>query len=266
MTAWFRNGFIDDRDALMLFLEELAVRAGDRILELRHLTEDVVTKDDGSPVTLADREAEAIIVSTLRERLPDVVVVSEENAASHTQVPTRQFFLVDALDGTREFVRKNGKGAYTVNIALVEEGVSVAGVVYAPALERLFGGFVGGRAWEETGGRRRGIVVREPGEAGLISISSRSHPDGETVRWLEKHGIVKQTVLGSSLKFCLVACGEADVYPRFGPTREWDTAAGDAILRAAGGKVLDMSGNEMRYGKEEYRNGGFVAWGQRAHD
>ena len=252
---------IADWPALLRHLEDAALRAGARILELHRDKSEIDTKTDGSPVTQADREAEEMILAALRQHAGGVAVVSEENSASHRQEPPRCFFLVDPLDGTREFVRRNGKGAFTVNIALIEDGSPVVGVVYAPALGRLFAGIAGLGAWEASGGQRRGIAVRKAGGDGLLAVASRSHGDEETRLWLQRHGVKREKLLGSSLKFCLVACGEADVYPRFGPTMEWDTAAGDAIVRAAGGAVLDMGGRPLNYGKAGYRNGGFVAWG-----
>lgn len=266
MTTWLRDESIEDWGALAHLLEDVAADAGGRILALRHELGDVSIKRDGSPVTRADREAEAIIASALRDKASGIAVVSEENADSHKQSPERRFFLVDPLDGTKEFVRRNGEGAFTVNIALIEEGMPIAGVVYAPAMDRMFGGYAGGGAWEGTGDKRREISVRDLQEDGLTAVASRSHRDRETVAWLKKHRIVQEVVIGSSLKFCLVACGEADVYPRFGPTMEWDTAAGDAILRAAGGRVLGLDGNTLLYGKEAYHNAGFVAWGGKSRD
>ena len=256
-----------DKEALLQFLQEMALEAGARILQLRQSVASVTIKGDGSPVTQADREAEALILAALQRHAGGIGVVSEENQASHKKPPSRQFFLVDALDGTKEFVRRNGKGAFTVNIALIEESVPVMGVVHAPALGRLFGGIAGVGAWEGSGAQRRALLggaarrSAEAGEEGLLAVTSRSHGDARSKRWLAQHGVRREVLLGSSLKFCLVACGEADVYPRFGPTMEWDTAAGDAVLRAAGGAVLDLDGNALRYGKEGYRNSGFVAWG-----
>ncbi|MEL0024843.1 MAG: 3'(2'),5'-bisphosphate nucleotidase CysQ [Alphaproteobacteria bacterium] len=219
------------------------------------------TKADGSPVTMADEAAEAILLHALREMAPDIAVISEENAESHRLAPPDRFFLVDPLDGTKEFLRPDGQGAFTVNIGLVEMGVPVMGIVYAPALDRLFYGVVGQGATEMSAGNVRDIGVRPVPASGAIAVASRSHRDAATNQWLETHGINDTIATGSSLKFCLVAAGEADVYPRFGPTMEWDTAAGDAVLRAAGGRVIHPEGMPFTYGKTEYRNGGFVACG-----
>ena len=251
-----------NKATLLPKLEQAATQAGARILELRHTDTQVHRKQDGSPVTQADQEAEAIILAALRAHAAETAVVSEENAASHRQSPPRQFFLVDPLDGTREFLRPDGKGAFTVNIALIENGAPTLGVIHAPARGRLFSGIVGIGAWEESAGVRRPITVRPPPADDLLALVSRSHGDPETDAWLRTHAVPQRQQVGSSLKFCLLACGEGDVYPRFGPTMEWDTAAGDAILRAAGGTTYAMEGETLRYGKEGYRNGGFVAWGR----
>lgn len=219
-------------------------------------------KGDGSPITKADRLAEALILPALRRIAPDIPVVSEENVESHTRYPSDLFFLVGPLDGTKEFLARDGKGSFTVNIALVEGGVPVMGVVYAPALGRMFFGVAGGGAAEENSlGSIRPLSVRGAQIGALIAVASASHRDAETEAWLQQNRIEQIVSIGSSLKFCLVAAGEADVYPRFGPTMEWDTAAGDAILRAAGGMTTAPEGTPFVYRKPGYRNGSFVAWG-----
>jgi 3'(2'), 5'-bisphosphate nucleotidase len=235
--------------------------AGKEIMQIHAAGVVADTKADGSPVTMADEAAEAILLHALREMAPDIAVISEENAESHRLAPPDRFFLVDPLDGTKEFLRPDGQGAFTVNIGLVEMGVPVIGIVYAPALDRLFYGVVGQGATEMSAGNVRDIGVRPVPASGAIAVASRSHRDAATNQWLETHGINDTIATGSSLKFCLVAAGEADVYPRFGPTMEWDTAAGDAVLRAAGGRVIHPEGMPFTYGKTEYRNGGFVACG-----
>ena len=235
--------------------------AGKEIMQIHAAGVVADTKADGSPVTMADDAAEAILLHALREIAPDIAVISEENAESHRRAPPDRFFLVDPLDGTKEFLRPDGQGAFTVNIGLVEMGVPVMGIVYAPALDRLFYGVVGQGATEMSAGNVRDIGVRPVPASGAIAVASRSHRDAATNQWLETHGINDTIATGSSLKFCLVAAGEADVYPRFGPTMEWDTAAGDAVLRAAGGRVIHPEGMPFTYGKTEYRNGGFVACG-----
>jgi 3'(2'), 5'-bisphosphate nucleotidase len=218
-------------------------------------------KADGSPVTEADQAAEAVILAALARLAPHIPVISEENAASHALAAPERFFLVDPLDGTKEFLKRDGQGAFTVNIGLIDGGVPVAGLVYAPALDRLFCGVVGQGAREVSAGTERAMVVRELPLAGPVAVASVSHRDDQTNAWLAAHGIEHTVSIGSSLKFCLLAAGEADVYPRFGPTMEWDTAAGDAVLRAAGGAVTTPEGTPFGYGKADYRNGAFVAWG-----
>ena len=235
--------------------------AGKEIMQIHAAGVVADTKADGSPVTMADEAAEASLLHALREMAPDIAVISEENAESHRLAPPDRFFLVDPLDGTKEFLRPDGQGAFTVNIGLVEMGVPLMGIVYAPALDRLFYGVVGQGATEMSAGNVRDIGVRPVPASGAIAVASRSHRDAATNQWLETHGINDTIATGSSLKFCLVAAGEADVYPRFGPTMEWDTAAGDAVLRAAGGRVTHPEGMPFTYGKTEYRNGGFVACG-----
>ena len=235
--------------------------AGKKIMQIHGAGVVANAKADGSPVTMADEAAEVILLQALHEMAPDIAVISEENAESHRLAPPDRFFLVDPLDGTKEFLRSDGQGAFTVNIGLVEMGVPVMGIVYAPALDRLFYGAVGQGAIEINAGNKREIGVRPVPASGVVAVASRSHRDAATNEWLEAHGISDTIATGSSLKFCLVAAGEADVYPRFGPTMEWDTAAGDAVLRAAGGRVIHPEGMPFTYGKTEYRNGGFVACG-----
>ena len=227
-------------------------------------------KADGSPVTEADRVAEAIILEALARDFPGVPVVAEEEAAAG-RVPeiAERFFLVDPLDGTREFVGRNGE--FTVNIALVEQGLPVCGVILAPCLHRIFAGD-GASAWqgevtaEGTVADRRPMRVRAaPPEP--VAVASRSHPSPQTADWLARHAIRHIATRGSSLKFCLLAAGEADLYPRFGRTMEWDTAAGQAILESAGGRVVTPGGGPLRYGKRgasaetDFENGAFLAFG-----
>lgn len=216
------------------------------------------TKDDGSPVTEADEKAEAIILAGLKACAPDVPIVSEENAASHAMDAPDRFFLVDPLDGTREFLKGDGAGSFTVNIALMENGVPVLGIVHAPALDRCFKGAMGLGATENG----QAISVRDVPADGAIAVASLSHRDVQTDQWLSERGITETRSIGSSLKFCLLACGQADVYPRFGSTMEWDTAAGHAVLSAAGGRVEHPDGRVFDYAKPEFRNGPFVAYGR----
>lgn len=239
-----------------------AREAGARIIDIYGAGFSASAKADGSPVTAADLAAEAVILARLGEAFPEIPVVSEENAASHALSAPARFLLVDPLDGTKEFVSRNGE--FTVNIALIEHGVPVLGVVLAPAVGRLFWTEARGGAIEESGGTRRALAARKPPQEGLTAAVSRSHLDAETTRFLARHRIAGEISAGSSLKFCLIAAGEADVYPRLGRTSEWDTAAGDAVLRAAGGRMETPDGEPFRYGKPGFKNGPYVAWGARA--
>lgn len=254
-------------------LERLALAAGREILSVYTAGPNVTFKKDASPVTEADERAEAIILEGLGKAFPDIPVVAEESAAAGRvpDVEGKSFFLVDPLDGTKEFINK--RDDFTVNIALVKDGVPVAGIVYAPAK---------GTAWTGGNGKiekilvdsdfnvtsRKEIGCRTP-TGDLTAVASRSHNSPETEAFLKEKGITSTKSVGSSLKFCLVAEGEADVYPRFGRTMEWDTAAGDAVLRAAGGMTVDLDGNPFRYGKtrqahdSDFANGHFIAWGKR---
>lgn len=250
-----------DHAGLLEDLIPVTRAAGAAIMAVYAEDPDASFKADGSPVTVADESAEAIILPALAEIVPDIPVVSEENAESHGLKAPDLFFLVDPLDGTKEFLRRDGRGAFTVNIALVENGAPVLGVVYAPALDRMFAGAAGRGATETRDGTQQSIAIRDVPPSGAVAVASRSHRDDATNEWLAANNITETISTGSSLKFCLVACGEADVYPRFGPTMEWDTAAGDAVLRAAGGKVTTPEGDLYPYGKADYRNGPFIAWG-----
>ena len=248
-------------------LAALARRAGDLIMAIYEEGFEVGEKTDGSAVTIADEKAEALILDGLATLYPDTPVLAEE-AASRGDVPVlgRRFLLVDPLDGTREFVNRTGE--FTVNIAVVEDGVAVAGVVLAPAADRLFAGEIGRGAWSDSGGAREALRVRARSEGRLTAVASRSHRSPQTQAFLDDLGATDFQPAGSSLKFCLVAAGEADVYPRLGRTMEWDTGAGQAVLEAAGGRVsvLDESGREggpLRYAKADrgYDNPHFIAWG-----
>jgi 3'(2'), 5'-bisphosphate nucleotidase len=255
-------------DEIAVFLADAAVAAGPAVMEVYEHGGDVWSKGDGSPVTLADQRAEAIVCAKLARAVPSPPVVGEESTSLGAPAAVAdRFLLVDPLDGTKEFIVRNGE--FTINVALIEKGKPIAGAVYAPALGRLwFGGehafvceaTVGGRfprkdAWGP-------IKARRAPEA-LIVLASRSHGDSQTEAFVGRLPVGERQTKGSSLKFCVIAEGLADVYPRFGPTMEWDTAAGDAVLRAAGGVVLDPSGTPLVYGKtaDHLRNGAFVAWG-----
>jgi 3'(2'), 5'-bisphosphate nucleotidase len=219
-------------------------------------------KHDASPVTDADERAEAVIVPALEALLPGVPVVAEEAVAGgHAPQLGGRFWLVDPLDGTKEFVGRNGE--FTVNVALIEAGAPVLGVVLAPALNRLFAGAAGLGAFVEDPGGRRAIACRAVPADGLTVVASRSHGDATALAsFLAGRKVASLTSAGSSLKLCLVAAGEADLYPRLGRTMEWDIAAGHAVLRAAGGEVRCLDGTALRYGKPGFENPHFVASGR----
>ena len=246
---------------LLTKLFPLVRKAGNAIMEIHAVGVVAKNKSDGSPVTLADKTAEDILLAGLAEVAPNIPVVSEENPDSHKLTPPDRYFLVDPLDGTREFIKADSKGSFTVNIALIEHGQPVLGIIFAPVLDRLFAAVVGEGAVESNANGSPSIYVRPVPDCGPTALASVSHRDAETCTWLEENEINQIIGLGSSLKFCLLACGEADVYPRFGPTMEWDTAAGDAILRAAGGTVCHMNGGVFSYGKPGFKNGPFLASG-----
>jgi 3'(2'), 5'-bisphosphate nucleotidase len=256
------------RDAIALFLAEAVLAAGPAVMEEYERGCDVRSKEDGSPVTSADHRAEAIICDHLARLAPSPPICAEESTAAGTPITVAaRFLLVDPLDGTREFLARNGE--FTINVALIEGVAPVAGAVYAPAIGRLWVGgdaaFVcetrPGAGLPDQGSWRRISARRAP--QSLIALVSRSHADPQSESFLKRLPIGEARGAGSSLKFCLIAEGLGDVYPRFAPTMEWDTAAGDAVLRAAGGVVLDPDGTPLRYGKvgRGLRNGPFVAWG-----
>ncbi len=218
-------------------------------------------KEDDSPLTLADLESQRIIVESLRRLTPDIPVLSEESAQApwSERQSWRELWVVDPLDGTREFVKRNGE--FTVNIALIREHEPVLGIVGAPAKGTSFWGALGLGAYRrDEGGRTREIRVSAPA-APLRVVGSRSHMSPETAAYLAGFPPHEMTGVGSSLKFCLVAEGKAELYPRFGPTSEWDTAAGQALLEAAGGHVTRMDGHRLRYNcRESLVNGDFIAF------
>jgi 3'(2'), 5'-bisphosphate nucleotidase len=229
---------------------------------------DVQYKADTSPVTDADHAAEALILERLSQCAAGTSVVAEEQvAAGRVPVQAEEFFLVDPLDGTKEFIER--RGDFTVNIALVRSGVPVLGVVYAPAKHLLFCGNVPGHSAthstqapeDKVRAVLQPIGVRAAPSHGLTAVASRSHRTPETDAYLGHYRVAEMVSIGSSLKFCLVACGEADLYPRLGRTMEWDTAAGNAVLLAAGGRVTAPDGQPLRYGKPSFANPWFVATG-----
>ncbi|HXG99092.1 MAG TPA: 3'(2'),5'-bisphosphate nucleotidase CysQ [Sphingomicrobium sp.] len=232
--------------------------AGAEILRLVGAGFEVETKSDLSPVTVCDRAAEAIILAALAKAAPGVPIIAEEEVAAG-RIPAHgdMYFLVDPLDGTKEFVR--GGDDYTVNIGLIVNGSPRLGVVYAPDTDRLHGGIVSEGAWLDEGQGRIAIYTRELGEA-RDAVASKSHFNQATADYLEQAiGACGHVSVGSSLKFCIVAEGRADIYPRLSPTSEWDTAAGHAILLAAGGRVDGLDGTPLRYGKMAFLNRGFCA-------
>jgi 3'(2'), 5'-bisphosphate nucleotidase len=243
-------------------LARIARAAGDVVMKHYAAGVEARFKDDRSPVTDADQEAEALILAALAREFPGVPVVAEEEAAAgRIAQASAHFFLVDPLDGTKEFIARRG-GQFTVNIGEIVDGTPVAGVVYAPALDRLFVGSQDDGAFEQDGGGTRIIMARAPAPDGLVAVSSKSHPDEKTAHLLKSLPIRESINAGSSLKFCLLAAGEADIYPRAGRTMEWDTAAGHAVLAAAGGAVTDWDGAPFTYGKPGYENGAFIARGK----
>lgn len=240
---------------LIASLVPVARNAGEAIMDVYKDDFEHDLKSDGSPVTKADKAAEKIILDGLQTYAPDIAVVSEENPSSHNMQAPDIFFLVDPLDGTKEFLKRDGKGAFTVNIALIENNMPTMGIIFAPALNRMFYGVQNFGAFENE----KPIEICSVPIEKRIAVASQSHRDENTDRWLEENNIKKTVSIGSSLKFALLACGEAHVYPRFSPTMEWDTAAGDAILRAAGGMMFKPDGTPFEYGKAKYLNGGFIA-------
>jgi 3'(2'), 5'-bisphosphate nucleotidase len=247
-----------DRLRLLNDIAEAAREAGEAILEVVRRGFEVEAKRDASPVTEADRAAELIILAALARAAPGVPVIAEEEVAAG-RIPAHDdtFFLVDPLDGTKEFVR--GGDDYTVNIGLIEGGASKLGVVFAPATGRLHGGSVGQGAWVDEGQGRRIIRTRAPGGQ-LTAVASKSHLNQSTINYLrEAAGGCDYVAIGSSLKFCILAEGEADIYPRASPTSEWDTAAGHAVLVAAGGLVDGPDSDSLSYGKPAFLNRAFVA-------
>ena len=247
-----------DEAALLEACGRAARDAGAEILKLVAAGYEVETKSDLSPVTICDRAAEAIILAALAEAAPGVPVIAEEEVAEG-RIPAHGdvYFLVDPLDGTKEFVR--GGDDYTVNIGLIVNGTPRLGVVYQPALDRLHLGLVGAGAWLEEGGTRTAIATRPLGDP-REAVASKSHLNQATIDYLEQaFGACSYVSVGSSLKFCLVAEGRADIYPRLSPTSEWDTAAGHAVLLAAGGRVDGPDGSALTYGKPAFLNRGFCA-------
>lgn len=254
-----------DQAALLEAIIKIARDAGDLILEVYKSDFEVRGKDDASPVTAADEQAEALILKGLKSLSLQFPIIAEEaHAAGDIPQVDDCFWLVDPLDGTREFVNRNGE--FTVNIALIEDGKPLLGVVLAPVLNQLYAGSRDNGAFMEGDDAvRRDIHVRKPSAAGLDVLASRSHGDAAALNQLLEGRKINSTIgAGSSLKLCLIAAGQADIYPRMGRTMEWDIAAGDAVLRAAGGLVQVFDGAPLGYGKPGFENPHFVACGAEA--
>ena len=243
----------------------LALTSGEVIMEIYNSSEfEVLLKSDDSPVTIADKKADELISKGLKKYFPEVPIVTEEQVKSH-DLSASVFFIVDPLDGTKEFIKR--RGDFTVNIALVANGEPIRGIVYAPARQRLFYTDENGEAVEEIAyfsvskmGLVKKIKTAVSDNTALKVVASKSHRDKKTDEYISKYRCKELVSAGSSLKFCLIASGEADLYPRFGPTMEWDTAAGHAVLLAAGGSVLQADDKEpLKYGKPHYRNPFFIA-------
>lgn len=253
-------------ETLVPVMRRLALEAGDKIMEIYDADDfEVRTKSDNSPVTAADEAADAIISEGLRESFPEMMLVTEEQSATHSMTGDT-FLIVDPLDGTKEFVHR--RGDFTVNIALVEGGKPTRGVVYAPARNRMFFTQADGQTVEETGPFQKDLIgaltplrVSTPDNDALMVVASKSHRDQATDDYINKYAVKDMTSAGSSLKFCLIATGEADLYPRVGRTMEWDTAAGHAVLLGAGGRVVRFDDHtDLTYGKADYANPFFIAY------
>ncbi len=248
-------------------INKLALQAGSAIVDVYNTDFSVDYKSDNSPLTKADRLSHEIIVGGLARAFSDIPIISEEAGQQEdykTRAKWSRFWLVDPLDGTKEFVKKNGE--FTVNIALIENSYPVLGVIYLPVTGALYYASSGKGAWRRTPGvpgdeqiHARQIAPETP----VVVVSSRSHPSKDLEKYLKALSIKSVLSAGSSLKLCLVAEGRADIYPRLGPTMEWDTAAGQAIVEEAGGSVLDMDGSRFIYNKESLRNGHFIVEGAR---
>ena len=255
-----------DYEKLVSVMRTLSLQAGDKIMEIYGQDDfEVESKSDDSPVTAADKAADAIISAGLRASFPEVMLVTEEQAATHT-TQGKTFLIVDPLDGTKEFIHR--RGDFTVNIALVEDGIPTRGVVYAPAKSRMFFTQADGQTVEETGsfdkdqvGPTTPISVSDPDNGALMVVASKSHRDQATDDYINKYAVKDMKSAGSSLKFCLIATGEADIYPRLGRTMEWDTAAGHAVLNGAGGAVVRFDDQTpLTYGKAGFENPFFIAY------
>jgi 3'(2'), 5'-bisphosphate nucleotidase len=253
-----------DKAALLELAIAAALRAGPQIMAVYADDFAVRRKEDQSPVTLADEMAEATILAMLEREAPDIVAIAEEREAAEATAgaaPAR-FWAVDPLDGTKEFVARNGE--FTVNIGLIENGAPVLGVIYAPAIDLLYAAAGPGTAKRRVpGGGFEPVSARRVPDQAPVIVHSRSHENSPRIaEFAAKLPGATRIVSGSAIKVCKLAAGEADLYPRFGPTMEWDTAAGQAILEAAGGSVETLDGAPLGYGKPGYKNNGFIARGR----
>jgi 3'(2'), 5'-bisphosphate nucleotidase len=258
---------------LARILARICLDAGSAIMQIyTHASQNVLlsnAKADGSPLSTADQAAENIVIEALTQSFPGIQIIAEEShSLSSSPAANKRFFLVDALDGTREFIERRPE--FTVNIALIENGKPVIGAVYSPASGELYLG--GTCAYAGLNDITQNLYPHElpklkrikarPRQTPLKATISRAHMDEKTSRFLEDCNVQETISVGSSIKFCRIAEGLADIYPRFSPTMEWDTAAGHAIVNAAGGTVLMPDGTPLIYGKQGYKNGPFVAWGK----
>tara|TARA_B100000676_G_scaffold312058_1_gene384541 strand:+ start:188 stop:979 length:792 start_codon:yes stop_codon:yes gene_type:complete len=254
---------IENREKLLKEMVALAGFAGKEILNIRDNGLNIRQKIDKSPVTAADEAAEQLILAGLSALTPTIPIIAEEEASKGrvSDIGCKTFWLVDPLDGTKELI--NNRKEYTVNIGLIENSRPTMGVVMAPALRKCFSADVGGNATLKTDDTEpKKITVRRFSKNDRIITVSHSHGDQEKIKNLLKNISYSRVITaGSSLKFCLIANGEADIYPRYGPTREWDTAAGHAILAAAGGSVRTLDNKELTYGKNKFENPEFIAYG-----
>jgi 3'(2'), 5'-bisphosphate nucleotidase len=252
------------RDVLLHTARCAALAAGEAIMRIYAQNFDVREKTDKTPVTEADLAAERIIVAMLEKAFPDIPVISEERVEAEGLPPTTpRFWAVDPLDGTREFIAKNGE--FSVCIGLVEAGRPILGVVHGPAQDLTYAALGPGTATRQrNGGNAEAISARVPAADGLVVVHSRSHENSRRLaEFLADYPVKERVRCGSALKFGVLAAGDADIYPRFGTTMEWDTAAGQAILEAAGGRVESRDGAPLLYGKPGLKNDGFIAWGRR---
>ncbi len=257
-----------DLEGLIQPVTDIAVRAGDRILEIYETDFEVETKADESPLTTADKASHNEIVAALTKLTPEIPILSEESDGITWEERSKwgEYWLIDPLDGTKEFIKKNGE--FTVNIALIQGHQAVLGVVHVPVKNRSFYGFKDGGAFERTpAGDVKPITVTATAESPVRVVGSRSHRGELVDAYLEQLGEHVMVSMGSSLKLCLIATGEADVYPRLGLTSEWDTAAAQAVVESAGGRVIEISGDPLMYNaKEDILNPFFLVYGDTSRD